>query len=176
MICRLKLLCSVEKWRTYSQNQRRVILNMLYERCLNNCWKPCLVLFFHRSSMSTLIFQQIFVATTNFVAQVADASIWIGGVMVIKIVEMDPTRKIAVVRILFIFPFFGMFILCLYEIYMINTLSVMKPDWLAYTFSSCHDVLPTVSDCKKLQWVNYIITTIKKRCLPLGLHGLYGEI
>ena len=105
MIYCLKLLCSVEKWRTNnSQNQRRVILNMLYERSLNNCWKPCLVLLFHRS-MSTLIFQKTFVAMTYFVARVADASIWIGGVMVVTIVEMDPTSKIAVVRI-FHFPIF----------------------------------------------------------------------
>ena len=69
---------------------------------LNSCFNPCLVSLFNLS-LSPLIFQIMFAMITNFSATVADASLGIGGVMVKTIVKMDPTRKIAVVSILFIF-------------------------------------------------------------------------
>ena len=56
--------------------------------------------------MSRLIFQNTFVLMVYFLVKGGAASIRIGGVMVMTIVEMDPTRKSAVVRMLFIFPFF----------------------------------------------------------------------
>ena len=56
--------------------------------------------------MSLLIFQNTFVVMAYFLVKGGAASIRIGGVMVMTIVEMDPTRKSAVVRMLFIFPFF----------------------------------------------------------------------
>ena len=86
-----------------------------YERCLNICLKPCLVAFSDRS-MSPFIFQITFVIMTKFFARVADASFRIGGVMVKTIVEMHPTRKIAVVRKLFhFFNVYPMFKLKIYD-------------------------------------------------------------
>ena len=52
---------------------------------------------------------------------------------------------------------------------------------ISHTVSSCHNLRPMY--CQQFhtvknysEYINYIITTIKKRCLPLRLHGLYGEI
>ena len=53
---------------------------------------------------------------TNPVVRITNASLSDGGVMVTMTVEMDQMRKIVVVRIFFIFPFFLMFISCLNEI------------------------------------------------------------
>ena len=57
----------------------------------------------------------MFVMMQHFVAIIADASIRIGGVMVMTIVEMIPTRKIVMVRIFFLFPFFVMFIIIMFK-------------------------------------------------------------
>ena len=62
------------------------------------------------------IFQPTFVVMTNSVVRITNASLSDGGVMVTMTVEMDQMRKIVVVRIFFIFPFFLMFISCLNEI------------------------------------------------------------
>ena len=63
--------------------------------------------------MSRLIFQNTFVLMVYFLVKGGDASVRIGGVMVMTIVEMGRTSKIALVWKFFIFPFFVMFILCL---------------------------------------------------------------
>ena len=61
--------------------------------------------FIFQSFYVAVIFQNTFVLMAYFLVKRVAASICISGVMVITIVEMDPTRKIAVVRMFFIFPF-----------------------------------------------------------------------
>ena len=134
----------MEKWRTYSQNQKRVsYIKYAFERCINNFLKLCFDSFFNRS-MSLLIFQNTFVVMGYLLVKGGYASVRIGGVMVMTIVEMDPTKKIVVVRKFFIFPFFVMFILCLNEIFEWHCMRVE-------TRLIRQDVLPTVALCRNLQ-------------------------
>ena len=69
------------------------------------------------------ISQPTFVVMTISVVRITNASLLVFAVMLTSSVEMDQMRKIAVVRMFLTFPYFVMFILCVYEyrIYSITT-------------------------------------------------------
>ena len=61
------------------------------------------------------ISQTMIVVMTISAVRVTNASLSVIGVMVTSSVEMDQMRKIAVVRMFLIFPYFVKFNLCLYD-------------------------------------------------------------